>query len=126
MIEDILIDDQSLDLDFYEEVQEKNKKYIKWLIFLSIINTILFPFVTIEAPIPIEERFWMAALSNFVSLPMLSLLLGLVLAFIPYKGLIWTQKYKRAALLPLLIIHIIMTIGFILTGFALLYKYSLA
>lgn len=124
MTEETLMDDQSLDVDLYEEVQQKNKKYIKWLVLLSIINTIIFPFVTIEAPMPIKERFWMAILSNFVSLPVLSLLLGLVLAFIPYKGLIWKQKYKRAALLPLLIIHIIMTVGFIFTGLALFYKYK--
>lgn len=123
MIEDTLIDDQSLEVGFYEKIQEKNKTYIKFIILLSIVNTILFPFVTIEAKMPIKERFWTAALSNFITLPILFFLLGLVFAFIPYKNLIWSQKYSRASLLPLLTIHIIMTIGFILTGFALLYKY---
>jgi hypothetical protein len=126
MIENTLIDDQSLEIDFYEEVQQKNKKYLKRLVFLSIINIILFPLITIESPISIEDRLVAAFVSIFITLPMLSFIIGLVFAFIPYKGLTWSQKYKRASLLLLLIIHSIMIIGYTLASLALLYKYFLA
>ncbi|WMX16131.1 hypothetical protein [Aureispira sp. CCB-E] len=101
MTEETLMDDQSLDVDLYEEVQQKNKKYTKWLIFLSILNTILFPLVTVETSMPTKERFWTGLSSIFISFPLIFLLLGLVLAFIPYKNFETLHKKKRRSFLKI-------------------------
>jgi len=124
MTEDTLIDDQSLDVSFHEEVQQKNKKYIKWAVFFAVLNTALYSSIMFEMLPSIKERFNIAFQSNLIGLPMLCFLLGLLLAFIPYRGLTWRQKYKRASLLTLLTCDIIMTIGLLLLGLATLYKYS--
>jgi hypothetical protein len=121
MTEETLIDDQSLDLEFYEEVQQKNKKYIKWAVCLAIINTALYTLVLFDILPSTLERFGLAAYMSLIGLPLISFLSGLLLAFIPYRGLTWKQKYKRASLLTLLTCSIIMFSGLLLIGLAILY-----
>ncbi|WMX16132.1 hypothetical protein [Aureispira sp. CCB-E] len=123
MTEETLMDDQSLDVDLYEEVQQKNKKYIKWAVFLAILNTILYTLCLFEVLPSTLERFGLAAYMSIIGLPLMSFLSGLLLAFIPYRGLTWKQKYKRASLFALLACSTIMAIGLLFIGLALLYGY---
>lgn len=122
MTEETLIDDQSLDLDFYEEVQQENKKYTKWAVFLAILNTALYTLVLFEILPSTLERLGLAAYMSIIGLPLISFLSGLLLAFIPYRGLTWKQKYKRASLFALLTCSTTMTICLLITGLAMLYR----
>ena len=126
MTEDNLIDDQSLDIDFYEEVQQKNKKHTKQATRFAILNATLYILVMSQAFSSLGKHCIIAFLSNMILFPILSFVLGLVLALIPYRGLTWAQKYKRTSLLTLLTLSNFMTIGLLLLGLGSLYEYLVA
>lgn len=125
MTEGTLIDDKSLDVDFYTEVQQKNKKYIRWAIFFAVLNTILYTLVMFEVLPLAQERFSLAFQCNLFAFPIVCFVFGLLLALIPYRSLTWRQKYKRTSLLILLGCDILMTLGLLFIGIAHLYKYAI-
>ena len=127
MIENTLIDDhKTLDIDYCEVVQQKNKKYIKWAVFLALLDIPLYTLSVFEVIPSMTERLSLSLQMNLLGIPFIALLLALVFAFIPYRGLTWAQKYKRAALLTALVWYILITIGSLLLGTMLLYKYQFA
>lgn len=123
MQETNIIDDQSLEKDIYEEVQQQNKKYVKWAIVLGIINTILFPFVTDYTRMPMIERVGISLSNGVIGAPTVGFLLGLFFAYLPYRGLTWQQKYRRASLLTLLVIDLTLFIGLLILAFFRGYRY---
>lgn len=97
-----LIDDQSLDVDFYEEVKAKNETYTFWIILLVFISALLYPTSVIES-----NRFFLGSFIDFLPyisfiILFLSIILGILFAFLPYKGLLYRQKHQRAFQLTLL------------------------
>jgi len=120
-----LIDDQSLDIDFYEEVKTKNQTYILWALFLMLVITILYPISIIDDNQSVLERITDSFVFTFVVFPTLAVYLGIPIALLPYKGLFLHQKYKRAFLLTLLSLDIALIILLLFIGLYSLYDYML-
>jgi len=120
-----LIDDQSLDIDFYEEVKTKNQTYILWALFLMLVITILYPISIIDDNQSVLERITDSFVFTFVVFPTLAVYLGIPIALLPYKGLFLHQKYKRAFLLTLLSLDIALIILLVFIRFYSLYDIML-
>lgn len=106
MDDDSLIDDQSLDLDFYEEVKRKNKTYVLWVLFLIVVIAILYPMSRIDDTHSILEQFVDSFIFSIVVNPFLAVIIAVPASFLPYKGLFLHQKYKRTFLLTLISLNI--------------------
>jgi hypothetical protein len=110
-----LIDEQSLDIDFYEEVKIKNKTYTFWIFISMLIIPILYPISMIDGTQSILGRFVDSFIYSVVVTPFFATLLSIPIALLPYKGLFLHQKYKRAFLLVLLFLNaaLILLLSFI-------------
>lgn len=100
-----LIDDQSLEVDFYAEVLTKNKTYTLRVLLLMLLITILYPICMIDENTSTLERITDSFIYTIVVAPSISLLLSIPLACLPYKDLFLHQKYKRTLLLTLLCLN---------------------
>ncbi|WMX16129.1 hypothetical protein [Aureispira sp. CCB-E] len=120
-----LIDDQSLNIDFHEEVKAKNKTYTFWVFISMLIIPVLYPMSMIDGNQSILGRFVDSFIYTVVVTPFLAVLLGIPIALLPYKGLFLHQKYKRAFLLVLLCLNtaLILILSFI--GLYTLYDYTI-
>ena len=101
-----LIDDHSLDIDFYEEVQQKNKTYVRWVLFSMLFIAILYPLAMVDDNPSIGVRIRDAFIYILVVIPLFTTILSVPVTFFPYKNLTWTQKYLRAFLLTFLFFNI--------------------
>ncbi|BDS14103.1 hypothetical protein [Aureispira anguillae] len=105
-----LIDDQSLETDPYQNVQYQNKICIRWNFVMVLISALSYPLTEINNELSISERVLDALLYSLFINPFLATFLGLLIAFIPYKGLFLHQKYKRSFLLSWLSLNILFTL----------------
>jgi hypothetical protein len=96
-----LIDEQLWDVDFYEEVKAKNETYTLWTIVLMFISTILYQISVLDSNRSFLGSF-IDYLPYIIFTPFLSIILGILFAFLPYKDLLFRQKYQRAFILTLL------------------------
>ena len=87
-----LIDEQLWDVDFYEEVKAKNETYTLWTIVLIFISTILYQISVLDSNRSFLGSF-IDYLPYIIFTPFLSIILGILFAFLPYKDLLFRQKY---------------------------------
>lgn len=118
-----LIDDQSLEVDFYEEVKRSNQIYIRWVLFLIFVIAILYPISMIDEQQSIFERLVDSFIFSILVNPFLAVIIAIPLAFLPYKGLFLHQKYKRTFLLTLLSLNIAFILLLAFISFYYLYEY---
>jgi hypothetical protein len=121
-----LIDDQSLDVDFYEEVKTKNQTYMLWALFLMLVIAILYPISMVDDNQSALGRVMDSFVFTIVVFPTLAVYLGIPIALLPYKGLFLHQKYKRAFLLTLLSLDIALIVLLVFIGLYSLYDHMLS
>lgn len=119
-----LIDEQLWDIDFYEEVKAKNETYTLWTILLIFISTILYQISVLDS-----NRSFLGSFIDYspytVFTPFLSIILGILFAFLPYKDLLFRQKYQRAFILTLLFFTIAFFLLLSFIDLFVLYNYIL-
>lgn len=125
MTDNNLIDDQFLDIDFYEEVKAKNQTYTLWALLLILIITIVYPMSMIDDNQSIWGRLVDSFIYSIVVIPFLAVILGIPIALLPYKGLFLHQKYKRAFLLTLLFLDTALILLLSLIGLYTFYNYMI-
>lgn len=105
-LEQALLDDQ---------LSVEKKKYLKWVIGLIVLNTLLFP-VLLRAEDNFSDNFSLALHANLVGFNVFGGIIGGIVALFPYKGLSFGKKYVRSSLLSILCLQGLMCIGLLLIG----------
>ena len=99
---------------------KKRNKYVLFIIVLTIFNIVAFALFVKTGGYDLQGNYivkdtmgnFKSALSSFlVGFPILSLILGLIVALFPYKQLGYRKKYFRSFLLTLRFFNIVFAIG---------------
>jgi hypothetical protein len=104
MIDNNLIDDQSLEIDHLKEVSLKNKSYTLRALLLLLVITILYPISMVDPDHSLLDRLMDSLIYSLLVIPFLSVFVGIFVALFPYKDLFLHQKYVRAVLLTILLL----------------------
>jgi hypothetical protein len=124
--ENIIDDTVALNISIKEEVKLKNKQLIRRAAVLAVITSILFIIVmSYSNDMPLKDLLMTGVIGNLIGIPLTSLILALVFAFIPYRGLSWQEKYLRTALLIMIVWNAFYSSAMLLTAAILIYKYSI-
>jgi hypothetical protein len=100
-----LIDDQSLEADFYQaKIKAKNKIYTRWVFLLILIINILYQIRRIGTNVSFGNQLTDSLAYSLVIIPILATIWSIPVALIPYKGS-FAQEYKRTFLLTLLFLN---------------------
>ncbi len=91
------------------------KKYLIRVAFLILVNTILFALL-IKGSSSVLENFLSALNANLIGLNLLGLILGTLVALIPYKGLNYKKKYFRASFVAILAIQVTLSTCLMMIG----------
>ena len=105
MEDDTILDqesDQSLELT---KMRENQNKLIVWVVFLAVLNILLFSFTPSKIGRSYLENLFTSAILNILLLNVLGLVFGSLVALFPYKRLSYTLKYLRSFLLVMVFIH---------------------
>ncbi len=111
-----ILDSEITEIDNEQKLKNDRIKYLKIIIVLIIINTILFGII-VKNPKSITDNLLTALNANLIGFNVLGFLTGAIVALFPYKELSYKKKYLRSSLLTIMILQILMTIGIIFLGF---------
>ena len=110
-----ILDSEITEIDKEQKLKDDRKKYLKIIIGLIIINTILFGII-VKNPKSITDNLLTALNANLIGFNVLGFLIGAIVSIFPYKELSYKKKYLRSSLLTIMILQILMTVGLILLG----------
>ncbi len=111
-----ILDSENTEINNEQKLKNDRIKYLKIIIVLIIINTILFGII-VKNPKSITDNLLTALNANLIGFNVLGFLIGAIVALFPYKELSYKKKYLRSSLLTIMILQILMAVGIISLGF---------
>lgn len=90
-----------------------NQWVVGVIVLQMLFNTLLYPCLLAVAP-TFGQSLSMVAIVNFIDLPIVGFLFGLLMALIPFKGLKYRYRYLRVSLLFILVVQSVEMLGLIL------------
>lgn len=96
----------------------RNWRYVSFILILAILNMFMF------SSFMIDKHSWLACLRVssmlfFFLTSFVGIFWGIIIAFLPYKGLKYREKYLRTSLLSILCIQALIAVSYILDYYRL-------
>lgn len=93
----------------YNPVKINYTKLIIIASVLIVLNTLLYP--TLVYGVGKLYTFETVLANNLIEYNLIGMFIGSIIAFLPYKGLSYTRRFPRAALLSIAGIHFLMLVA---------------
>lgn len=101
-------------MELHEELKKQKRKYLIIAIVLGLVNLLVYNFFNRTGGFTLSGEYIeysviqalkSSIITLFISTPVVCFILGLIIAMLPYKGLVYSQKYLRAVLIVMIIAY---------------------